>query len=71
VAPTAREQVEALATNEFPVAPQPQSAAADVLLALSQYDPVLEELRTASRLPYSRFPLNYTPTRSSFRTGNF
>jgi hypothetical protein len=46
-------------TNEFPVAPQPQSPVADVLLALSKYDPAIEELRQASQLPYSRFPLNY------------
>jgi hypothetical protein len=53
------EEVTALATNEFPVASQPQSPAADVLLALSKYDSVIEELRQASRLPLSRFPLNY------------
>src|ERR1035437_1770421 len=46
-------------TNEFPVPPQPQSPAADVLLALSKYDSAIEELRQASQLPYSRFPLNY------------
>ena len=46
-------------TNEFPVAPQPQSPAADVLLALSKYSPAIEELRQASQLPYSRFPLDY------------
>jgi hypothetical protein len=46
-------------TNEFPVATQPQSPAADVLLALSKYDSTIEELRQASLLPYSRFPLNY------------
>jgi len=46
-------------TNEFAVPAQPQSPAADVLLALSKYDPVIEELRQASQLPYSRFPLNY------------
>jgi hypothetical protein len=46
-------------TNEFPVALQPQSPAADVLLALSKYDSAIEELRQASKLPYSRFPLNY------------
>jgi hypothetical protein len=53
-------------TNEFPVPTQPQSPAADVLSALSKYDSVIEELRQASRLPSSRFPLNYTtniPTR--------
>jgi hypothetical protein len=46
-------------TNEFPVAPQPQTPAADVLLALSKYDSAIEELRQASQMPYSRFPLNY------------
>ncbi|HTY88460.1 MAG TPA: hypothetical protein VMB80_13410 [Candidatus Acidoferrum sp.] len=46
-------------TNEFPTAVQPQSPAADVLLALSRYDSAIEDLRQASRLPFSRFPLNY------------
>ena len=46
-------------TNDFPVAPQAQSPAADVLLALSKYDPAIGELRHAAALPYSRFPLNY------------
>jgi hypothetical protein len=46
-------------TNLFPVSPQPQTPAQDVLLALSKYDAVIEELRAASRLPYSRFPLDY------------
>jgi hypothetical protein len=45
--------------REFPIAPQPQSPAADVLLALSKYDPVIEKLRADSALPYSRFPLEY------------
>ena len=49
----------AILTNEFPVAPQPPSPAADVLLALSRYDSAIEELRQASRLPGSRFPLSY------------
>jgi hypothetical protein len=49
----------AATTNEFPVATQPQSAADDVLLVLSKYDPAIEELRQASQLPYSRFPLDY------------
>jgi hypothetical protein len=35
------------------------SPAADVLLALSKYDSAIEELRQASQMPYSRFPLNY------------
>ena len=46
--------------NEFAVPVQPQSPAADVLLALGKYNSVIEELRAASRLPYSRFPLEYT-----------
>ena len=46
-------------TNEFSVPLQPQSPAEDVLVALSKYDSVIEELREASRLPCSRFPLNY------------
>lgn len=53
-------EVRYFATNEFPTAVQPQSPAADVLLALSKYDPAIEELRQASRLPYSRFPLEYS-----------
>jgi hypothetical protein len=53
-------QIQILATNQFPYTAQPQSPAADVLFALSKYDPVIEELREASRLPLSRFPLNYT-----------
>ena len=48
------------ATNEFPIAAQPQSPAADVLLALSKYDSAIEELRRASRLPCSRFPVDYS-----------
>jgi hypothetical protein len=46
-------------TNLFPLTAEPQSPAADVLQALSKYDSVIEELREASRLPCSRFPLNY------------
>jgi hypothetical protein len=46
-------------TNLFPVAPQPQSPAADVLLALSKFDATVEELRAAGNLPESRFPLEY------------
>ena len=44
-------------TNLFPVVPQPQTPAQDVLLALSKYNPAIEELRQASLLPYARFPL--------------
>jgi hypothetical protein len=46
-------------TNDFPTAPQPQTPAKDVLLALSKYDSALQELRAASELPESRFPLEY------------
>lgn len=46
-------------TNLFPVAAQPQSPAADVLLALSKYGPTIEKLREAAARPASRFPLNY------------
>jgi len=46
-------------TNEFAVPPQPQTPAQDVLLALSKYDPVVEDLRAAAKLPASRFPLEY------------
>ncbi len=46
-------------TNMFPVAPQPQTPAQDVLLALSKYDSTIEELRQAGERPYSRFPLDY------------
>jgi hypothetical protein len=44
------------------VAHQPQEAADDVLLALSKYDSVIEEIRQASQLPSSRFPLTYDST---------
>jgi hypothetical protein len=54
------DRVTSLATNEFPIAAQPQSPAADVLLALSKYDSAIEELRQASRLPDARFPLEYS-----------
>ncbi len=46
-------------THEFPVSPTPQTPAADVLLALSKYDSDIEEVRKASALPYSRFPIYY------------
>jgi len=46
-------------TNGFPVAAKEGTPAADVLLALSIYDPALEELRQASLRPMARLPLNY------------
>ena len=57
--PAATNRDSTIETNEFSVALQPQSPAADVLLALGKYDSTIEELRQASLLPYSRFPLNY------------
>jgi len=46
-------------TNGFPVTALPQSPAADVLTALSIYNPALEELRQAAQRPAARMPLNY------------
>jgi hypothetical protein len=43
----------------FPVTPEPQSSAADVLLALSRYDSALEVLRAANERPKVRYPLAY------------
>ena len=58
-APVATNRYPPITANEFPVSPRPQSAAQDVLLALSKYGSAIEELRQASRLPFSRFPLEY------------
>jgi hypothetical protein len=44
---------------KIPISPQPQSPAEDVLLALSKFDPVIEQLRLDSARPYSRFPIGY------------
>ena len=46
-------------TNGFPVASQPQTPAADILLALSVFNPAIEELRQACQRPYARMPLDY------------
>lgn len=43
----------------FPVAPQPQAPAADVLLALSRYDAALAVLRAADERPKVRYPIAY------------
>jgi hypothetical protein len=45
--------------KEFPIAPQPQTPAADVLFALGKFDSAVEELRQASQRPYANVPLNY------------
>jgi hypothetical protein len=50
-------------TNFFPVPERSGSAAGDVLFSLSIYSNAIEILRTASRLPYSRFPLAYEKQR--------
>jgi hypothetical protein len=46
-------------TNDYPVPPHPQTPAQDVLIALSKYNPAIEELREAGKLSYSRFPIEY------------
>ena len=62
---------EPVATNEFPVAPQPQSPVADVLLALSKYDSAVEELREASRRRLFWFPFQFRPeTTNGFSNPN-
>jgi hypothetical protein len=55
-----RDLARTIPAAKIPVTPQPQSPAADVLLALSKYDPVIEKLRQDSALPDSRFPVIYT-----------
>ena len=52
-------QITLLDTNKFPTSAQPQTPAANVLLALSRYDWVLQEIQKAARRPNSRFPVNY------------
>jgi hypothetical protein len=44
---------------DIAITSKPQTPAQDVLLALSKYDPLIERLRQDSRLPYSRFPVEY------------
>jgi hypothetical protein len=45
--------------KRFPVSPQMQTPAADVLFVLSKFDSAVEELRQASQWPYANVPLNY------------
>ncbi len=54
-----RNSTNAHSTNEFPIAPQPQTPAADIVLALSKYDSAIAELQQAAQRPGSRLPLNY------------
>ena len=45
--------------TNYPLRDRTQSAAADVLHALSKYDDVIGELRTASARPHSHYPVHY------------
>lgn len=54
-----RTPTNAASANGFPIASQPQTPAADVLLALSKYDSTIEELRQAGQRPDSCIPLDY------------
>jgi hypothetical protein len=54
-----RNPTNASLVKEFPIAPQPQTPAKDVLFALSKFDSAVEELREASQRPYSNIPINY------------
>lgn len=54
-----RNQTNVNTKGKFPITPQSQTPAMDVLLALSKYDPAIEELRRAGQRPYSNLPLNY------------
>lgn len=47
-------------TLTFPVTPEPQTPAADVLFALDKYAPILAALRAASQRPALRLPLDYS-----------
>lgn len=46
-------------TNQFPAAPQPQTPAADVLLALSKFNVEMGQLHAAMSRPHARFPIRY------------
>lgn len=54
-----RNPINASLAKEFPIVPQPQTPAKDVLFALSKLDSAVEELRQASERPYANVPLNY------------
>jgi hypothetical protein len=54
-----RNPTNASLAKEFPIAPQPQTPAKDVLFALNKFDSAVEELRQASQRPYANMPLNY------------
>lgn len=48
-----------VSTRKWDITPLPQTPAADILLALTKFDPQLDELRKGSLRPYSQFPLHY------------
>jgi hypothetical protein len=54
-----RHQTNVTLANRFPVMPQMQTPAADVLYALSKFDSPIEQLRRASERPYANVPINY------------
>jgi hypothetical protein len=54
-----RNPPDANAAKEFPIAPQPQTPAADVLFALSKFDQQIADLRQASLRPYAFVPVHY------------
>ena len=54
-----RNPTNASLAKEFPIAPQPQTPAADVLFALGKFDSAIEELRQASQRPYANVPIPY------------
>jgi hypothetical protein len=54
-----RHQTNTDMAKRFPVSPQMQTPAADVLFALSKFDSSVDELREASQRPYANVLLNY------------
>ena len=54
-----RHQTNTDMAKRFPISPQMQTPAADVLFALSKFDSSVDELRQASQRPYADVPLNY------------
>jgi len=52
-------QVHFAGNTNYPLRDRTQSAAADVLQALSKYDDVINELRAASARPHAHYPVHY------------
>jgi hypothetical protein len=57
--PRAMPPVEIKPEDAFPTAPQRQSPATDVLLALTKFDAELKEITSAAQRPYCRFAIHY------------